>query len=81
MSIKKWMSLAQMLVILNVFSQDVSLSTLLIDSVLKENANAILIVDDTKIELSSIDKVNHSYRRVVTILNKNGLVHTGAYLS
>jgi len=81
MNLRKWVSYALMLTIVNVFSQDMSLSALLIDKSLIKNANAVLIVDDTKIELSSIDNVKHNYKRVVTILNKNGLSHIGAYIS
>ena len=62
------------------FSQDEDYSVSLIPTELRENANAVLRIDDTKIEISSIKNYKHSYRRVVTILNKNGDQHYGAYL-
>lgn len=77
MNLKKLVSFTLILTVLQVFSQDISLSTLLIDASLKENANAILQVDDSKIEISAINKYIKKYRRVITILNKNGLRHTG----
>ena len=75
MNLKKWVSYTLMLTIVNVFSQDISLSTLLIDKSLTENANAILRNQETIIELENYANMTVKRKRVITILNKNGLPH------
>lgn len=65
---------------LTVFSQDNLYSSLTVSKDLKQNANAVLRVDDTQIEVSSIKKLKHSYRRVITILNKKGNDLLNAYV-
>ncbi len=55
-------------------------SSLLIPKELTENANAVLRIDDTSIEISSKKSIKHSYKRVITVLNKNGNNKVNAYL-
>ncbi|PTM07293.1 MAG: hypothetical protein DA407_10620, partial [Bacteroidetes bacterium] len=80
MILKKWVSFVFMLTILNVFSQDISFSTLLIDKSLKENANAIIRNHETVIELHDYDDMTVTERRTITILNKNGLGNMDAVI-
>jgi len=55
-------------------------SSLTIPDNLTKNANAVLRVDETQIEISSIKSLKHHYRRVVTILNKEGNDFLKAYV-
>lgn len=81
MQIKNTLSIALMLIAFQLFSQDNIYSSLTISKELKENANAVLRKDDTKIEISSIKNLKHTYLRVITILNKKGNNHVDAYVS
>jgi hypothetical protein len=80
MNLKHLASIMLILSSLNVFSQDISLSTLLIDSSLKENANAVIRSHETVIELHDYDDMTVTEKRTITIRNKNGLPHLGAYI-
>jgi transglutaminase-like putative cysteine protease len=55
-------------------------SSLTIPDNLKKNANAVLRVDETQIEMASLKSLKHHYRRVVTILNKEGNDFLDAYV-
>ncbi|MCF8273993.1 MAG: DUF3857 domain-containing transglutaminase family protein [Flavobacteriaceae bacterium] len=57
---------------LTIVSQENFYSSLTIPDNLKKNANAVLRVDESLIEISSIKSLKHNYKRVVTILNKEG---------
>lgn len=46
---------------------------------LKKNANAIIKEDHVDIEIESIDKMIIKKKRVITILNKQGLGNINAY--
>lgn len=61
-------------------SQQDHFSSLSIPDHLTKNANAVLRIDNTKIEISSIKNLKHSYRRVVTILNERGNDYLKAYV-
>lgn len=80
MNLKKWVSYFLLLTIVNVFSQDISLSTLLIDKSLKENANAVVRNHETIIELYDYDNMSIKTKRIISILNENGLPHLDAYV-
>ena len=80
MNLKKWVSCMFLLTFINVFSQDISLSTLLIDKSLTENANAVVRNHETLIELSDYDNMSIKTKRIVSILNENGLPHLEAYI-
>ncbi|MDY7395748.1 DUF3857 domain-containing protein [Aureibaculum sp. 2210JD6-5] len=54
------------------FSQDFDYSILAIPDSLKQNANSVVLFDDTKIELESSRKMVESYKKAVTVLNKLG---------
>jgi transglutaminase-like putative cysteine protease len=80
MNFKTLVSTVFMLTTLHCFSQDISLSTLLIDKSLKDNANAIIRNDETIVELFDYDNMSVKSKRIITILNKNGLPHLQAYI-
>lgn len=54
-------------------------SVKLIPEELKENANAVIRVHDTSVEVVALDQMIISEYRVVTILNRFGDQHTGIY--
>lgn len=81
MNLKKLMSFTLMLTILNVFSQDISLSTLLIDKSLTENANAVIRNHEIVVDLDDFDDMIIKEKRIITVFNKNGLPHLDAYVS
>ncbi|MEN8186179.1 MAG: DUF3857 domain-containing protein [Bacteroidota bacterium] len=56
----------------SVFSQDLELSVLSIPDSLKENANAIIRLEDTKIDISSSSKMTIHKTMIVTVFNKKG---------
>ncbi|WP_303318371.1 DUF3857 domain-containing protein [Flavivirga abyssicola] len=72
MIVKKIMSILILLITLSVTSQENLYQSLILPENLIKNANAVLRKDDTQIEISSVKKLIHKYRRVVTILNKKG---------
>jgi len=80
MNFKKSVSLALILTVLQVFSQDISLSTLLIDASLKENANAVIRNHETIVELHDYNNMTIKTKRVISILNENGLAHLDTYV-
>lgn len=61
------------------FSQNQNFSSLNIDENLRDNADAIIRSSNTTIELLSYNKMNRKNRRVITVLNKEGERHIGAY--
>jgi transglutaminase-like putative cysteine protease len=73
---------AKLLLFLFISSQTFSqnYSSLTLDSQLKESANAVLRIDETKIEIPNIKSYKMYYKRVITILNKNGDKYLGAYV-
>ncbi|MEZ4795627.1 MAG: DUF3857 domain-containing protein [Flavobacteriaceae bacterium] len=80
MNLKKWVSCIFLFTIFKLFSQDISLSTLLIDKSLTENANAVVRNHETVIEFDDYDHMTTRTRRVISILNENGLTHLDAYV-
>jgi len=58
---------------------DLSLQAILIDSILKENANAIVRSEDVVVTINDINSVNVKTKRVVTVLNKYGNKHADSY--
>ncbi|WP_378182396.1 DUF3857 domain-containing protein [Aquimarina sp. SS2-1] len=58
---------------------DLSLQAILIDSILTENANAIVRSEDIVIEVNSISSVTVKTKRIVTVLNKYGNRHADSY--
>ena len=67
-----------MLIAFTAFSQNELYSSLTIPEDLKKNANAVLRLDATRIEVPSVKKQTHSYRRIITVLNKKGNNHLRA---
>ena len=61
-------------------SQDINLSSLLIPSNLKENANAVVRENITLITIKSIDELIVRRKRIVTILNKSGDREVDTYI-
>lgn len=55
------------------FSQKVAYSTLLIPDSLKQNANAVVRLDQMDIVISSQRNMNYTTKRVVTVLNEKGM--------
>lgn len=63
------------------YSQEENLyQSLLISSNLKENANAIVRLNDINITIESYNKMIYSNKRVVTVLNEKGKNKVGAYV-
>lgn len=64
----------------NIFSQEKqNLSSISIPKELKESANAIIRLSKTIIDVESIDHLVVKQQRIITILNKLGKKHIGAY--
>lgn len=61
------------------FAQKESYSTLLIPDSLKQNANAVVRLDQIDIVISSQRNMNIKEKRVVTVLNEKGLSSIDAY--
>ena len=54
------------------FGQEIYLTTLSIPAELKENANAIVRLNETIVSVESSTKLTNRVRRIVTVLNKQG---------
>ncbi|CAM1361140.1 DUF3857 domain-containing protein [Tenacibaculum xiamenense] len=61
------------------YSQETKLNALLIPEELKVNADAVLRLSEQNININSIDELSISEKRIVTVLNKRGRKHIGAY--
>ena len=72
MNLKSFLSVLFLLIISTSYAQENLYSSLTIPENLKQNANAVLRLDETKIEISSIKNLKHSYLRIITVLNKEG---------
>ncbi len=48
-----------------------------LDDVLTENANAIIRLEETSIDLTSQKTLKRTYKKIVTVLNKKGIRHLG----
>jgi len=80
MFIKNVLSVLLIFISFSVLPQENFYSSLTIPENLRKNANAVLRVDDTQIEITSIYSLRHYYRRVITVLNKEGDKFLGAYV-
>jgi len=80
MFIKNFLSCLLIFISFSVLPQENFYSSLTIPENLKKNANAVLRVDETQIEMSSIESLKHTYKRIVTILNKDGDDFIRAYV-
>ncbi|WP_075695130.1 DUF3857 domain-containing protein [Cellulophaga lytica] len=60
-------------------AQDFNYQSLLINSNLTKNANAVVRLDEMNIHISSKTKMNIKHKRIVTVLNKFGDVATHTY--
>lgn len=56
------------------------LQSLLIPSELRENANAIIRLENTHIEIEAFNKMTYNNKRIVTILNSSGDGKHGAFM-
>ncbi len=66
---------------LQVYSQEGPLyQSLIISDELKENANAVIRLNEIYITIESYDKMIYSNKRVVTVLNERGSSKVGAYV-
>lgn len=63
------------------FSQDFKYQTIVVDPLLKENANAIVRDYHINIEIESYSKIVIKSKKAVTVLNENGLRHIDSYVS
>lgn len=80
MLLKSFFNFLLLLSSLTVLSQENLYSSLTIPENLKKNSNAVLRVDDTQIEISSINSLKYFYKRIVTVLNKDGDRFLKAYI-
>ncbi|MBC7606784.1 MAG: DUF3857 domain-containing protein [Burkholderiales bacterium] len=60
------------------FAQKLEYATLLIPDSLKQNANAVVRLDQTDILISSQRDISISHKRIVTVLNEQGINAIGA---
>lgn len=68
-----------MLISLTTYAQE-KLIALTIDSELKENANAVIRLNDNLINIEAFNKFTYKNKRIVTVLNKGGKADVGAYM-
>ncbi|WP_291866038.1 DUF3857 domain-containing protein [Maribacter sp.] len=61
------------------FSQDFQYSSLLINKELKDNANAVVRLDEMVVDILAQDNMIIKSKRVVTVFNKKGGKHVNAY--
>ncbi len=80
MKFKICVSVFLLLTTLAVFSQDNLYSALTIPKELKENANAVIRSHDIEIELHNYANMTVRSKRVITVLNKNGLNQLDSYI-
>ena len=66
-----------MLISLTTYAQEKYIA-LTIDSELKENANAVIRLNDDFINIEAFNKFTYINKRIVTVLNKSGKVDVGA---
>ncbi|WP_298556072.1 DUF3857 domain-containing protein [uncultured Algibacter sp.] len=72
MNLKFIVNLFTLFTVVLVSSQENLYTSYTIPDSLKQNANAVLRLDETNIEISSIKNLKHSYLRIITVLNKEG---------
>lgn len=60
--------------------EDKLLNSQTIPSTLRENANAVIRLEDSYIEVKAANKMIHTNKRIVTILNSSGNSKVNAYL-
>lgn len=63
------------------FAQDFNYQTIVVDPLLKENANAIVRDYHINIDVESYSKTVIKSKKAVTVLNENGLRHIDSYVS
>ncbi len=59
-------------------SQELNYNALTISPDLRENANAVVRLDEMTVDLLAVDEMRIRLKRVVTVLNKSGNRHAGA---
>jgi hypothetical protein len=57
-----------------------NLSSLLISKELKENANAVIRINEISVDVLAVDQMTVTNKRIVTVLNKLGKSHVKAYM-
>lgn len=78
MNIKIFVSVILLFTTFNILSQDNLYTSITISPELKKNANAVVRLDETKIEIISQNRMLIRKKRVVTVLNSNGNAKVGA---
>ncbi|MDD7886846.1 DUF3857 domain-containing transglutaminase family protein [Flavivirga sp. 57AJ16] len=79
MIVKKIVSIVIMLISLSVSSQENLYTSYTIPANLKEKANAVIRSNDIHISLRSSSEMYVTKKKVITVLNKEGDDHVGAY--
>ncbi len=74
MKLKYLVSICYLLTTLHAFSQDNLFKASTIPVELRENASSVIRLAETRINIPKVDNLEHSYRRVITVLNENGNV-------
>ena len=72
MNIKKLLFFVALFYFQFTFSQDFDYSVLSVPDSLKQNANSVVLFDETNIELQSSKKMVENYKKAVVVLNKLG---------
>jgi len=81
MQIKTVLSIIYILIVSQLFSQEELYTIATLNPEIKKNANAVIRLDETKIEITSLRNLQHRYKRVITILNKHGDSDLDAFVS
>ncbi|MCH4553167.1 DUF3857 domain-containing protein [Aestuariibaculum lutulentum] len=80
MAFKNYLQLSFFFISFILFSQDKVFTSSNIPEVLSDGANAVVRLDETRIDLLKIDEMLVSERRIITILNKSGDDNLNAYV-
>lgn len=79
MNLKYCVNICMIFTTLLVFAQDNLYTSITIPGDLKENANAIIRLDQVNIDLNSTSEMHVQGRKIITVLNKRGDRHVQTY--
>lgn len=74
-------SILFLLITFQLVSQEINYNFSNIDDILIKNANAVVLLNHSKIEISSIKNFKQTHKRIVTVLNSSGNRHINAYVN
>ncbi len=80
MSLKLIANMVMLFAALTVFSQDDLYSSLTIPKDLKQNANAVIRLNEVVVSIKSSSEMSVKEKRIITVLNKKGNTNVDAYV-